>query len=144
MGDPEGEEPTTPMDKILGIISQSGVIDLLLKQWKKEADLKPINRFIKTLKNHWEGIVSAMKTKLTNAYAESLNSIFQLAKARASGFSNVDSFMNMVYFLGNIMGQYLYKITPKPQNLAEPPLTASMPQHEAMSQRFVGRITPRT
>jgi len=42
-----------------------------------------------------------MKNKLTNAYAEILNSIFQLAKARASGFTNVDSFINMAYFIGN-------------------------------------------
>lgn len=89
-------------DQLWGV--QENAVESLLKQWKEEAeqaDLTPINRFIKTLKNHWSGIINAIKTKVTNAYAESLNSIFQLAKARARGFNNVNSFMNMVYFLGN-------------------------------------------
>ena len=42
-----------------------------------------------------------MKTGLTNAAAEGINSIIQLTNSRARGFRNVNNFISMIYMLGN-------------------------------------------
>lgn len=42
-----------------------------------------------------------MITGITNAAAEGLNSIVQMAKSRARGFRNMDNFKAMIYCLGN-------------------------------------------
>jgi transposase len=57
--------------------------------------------FVKTVKNHFQRIINSMKSLVTNALSEGLNSVFQLSKHRARGYRNVDNFMAMVYFLGN-------------------------------------------
>lgn len=76
----------------------------MLNKWIDMAEklcLNPILKFIKTLQNHKTGIINSMKSYITNAVAEGLNSVFQLAKARARGFRNINNFINMVYLLGN-------------------------------------------
>jgi len=83
---------------------QNNAVEPLLNNWMKRAKdllLNPINTFVKTIKNHFDGVVNAMKSFDTNAVAEGLNSLFQLAKYRARGFRNIDNFINMIYFLGN-------------------------------------------
>ncbi len=42
-----------------------------------------------------------MKTGLTNAVAEGINSIIQRTKSRARGFRNVNNFISTIYMLGN-------------------------------------------
>ena len=44
-----------------------------------------------------------MKSLFTNALAEGLNSIIQLAKYRARGYRNINNFINMIYFIGNYL-----------------------------------------
>lgn len=76
----------------------------MLSTWIKQAtalNLEPINQFINTVKNNWKGIISSMTSSVTNAFAEGLNSIVQLARSRARGFKNINRFINMIYFLGN-------------------------------------------
>jgi transposase len=83
---------------------QNNAVEPLLNNWMERASnlfLSPINTFVNTIKNHFNGVVNAMKSLDTNAVAEGLNSLFQLAKARARGFRNIDNFVNMIYFLGN-------------------------------------------
>ncbi len=43
----------------------------------------------------------SFKTGITNAIAEGINSVVQLAKSRARGFKNLENFNAMVYLLGN-------------------------------------------
>jgi len=43
----------------------------------------------------------SFETGITNAIAEGINSVIQLARNRARGFRNLDNFKAMVYFLGN-------------------------------------------
>ena len=72
----------------------------LLNKWMNLASsvqLKPINTII----NNYDGIVNSMKTGITNAVAEGINSIIQMAKSRARGFRNIENFKAMIYFLGN-------------------------------------------
>jgi transposase len=83
---------------------QNNAVEPLLNNWMERASnlfLSPINTFVNTIKNHFDGVVNAMKSLDTNALAEGLNSLFQLAKSRARGFRNIDNFINMIYFLGN-------------------------------------------
>lgn len=74
-----------------------------LCEWCKNVsrlNLQPLNDFIKTLKNHWQGIINIIITKLSNGLSEGINSIIQLAKSRARGFRNIENFINMIYLLG--------------------------------------------
>ena len=83
---------------------QNQAVEPLLEEWCKKADaliLAPVNKFVKTLKNHWKGVLNSITTQVTNAFAEGLNSIVQLVKSRARGFRNHDNFKNMIYLLGN-------------------------------------------
>ena len=67
----------------------------------EKTTLKPILAFVKTVKNHFNGIVNSMKSLINNALSEGLNSVFQLSKYRARGYRNVNNFIAMIYFLGN-------------------------------------------
>lgn len=83
---------------------QPKAVEPLLQTWMQHAiksALKPFAYLVKTLKNNYEGIVKSMKTGITNAAAEGLNSIVQMAKSRARGFRNMDNFKAMIYCLGN-------------------------------------------
>ena len=83
---------------------QQNAVEPLLKQWMDRCEsinLNPLNKFVNTIKNHYQGVIKAMKSLFTNALSEGLNSVFQLAKFRARGFRNIDNFINMIYFTGN-------------------------------------------
>lgn len=76
----------------------------LLNNWLENAlksCLKPFERFVNTIRNNFKGIVKSIKTGITNAIAEGINSKIQMAKSRARGFRNMDNFKAMIYFLGN-------------------------------------------
>lgn len=76
----------------------------LLKSWIETAvnsELKPFLRLVNTINNHLDGIIQSMQTGITNAVAEGLNSIIQMAKSRARGFRNIENFKAMIYCLGN-------------------------------------------
>jgi transposase len=59
----------------------------------KQTYLEPIKPFINTIKNNYKGMVNLMKTGLSNAAAEGINSIVQLTKSRAGGFRNLNNFI---------------------------------------------------
>ncbi len=83
---------------------QPKAVEPLLEVWINKAKntyLTPVRTFLNTIKNNYNGIVSSMKTGLTNAAAEGINSIIQLTKSRARGFRNVNNFISMIYMLGN-------------------------------------------
>jgi transposase len=61
--------------------------------------LYPFIRASKTIKNHWEGIVNYINSKITNGILEGINSKIQLAKKRARGYRNIKNFINMIYFV---------------------------------------------
>ena len=80
------------------------VAEPLLNNWLENAlksCLKPLERFVNTVRNNFKGIVKSIKTGITNAVAEGINSKIQMAKSRARGFRNMDNFKTMIYFLGN-------------------------------------------
>lgn len=83
---------------------QQNAVEPLLNEWMNRSlglNLSAINKFVNTVKNHYEGVLKSMKSLFTNALAEGLNSIFQLAKYRSRGFRNISNFISMIYFMGN-------------------------------------------
>jgi transposase len=83
---------------------QKLAIPALVSKWARNAlalNLKPITRFVQTFHDHYEGIIKSIKTGITNAVSEGLNSLMQLARTRARGYRNSENFKAMIYYLGN-------------------------------------------
>lgn len=72
-----------------------------LNQWIKiawKSELKPIQKFIDMLRNHWYGVKAYFKRLATNAYAERINLKIQEIKRIAKGYRNIHNFTIMIYF----------------------------------------------
>jgi len=72
-----------------------------LNQWINiawEIDLKPIQKFINMLRDHWYGIKAYFKRLATNAFAERVNLKIQEIKRIAKGYRNTTNFTIMIYF----------------------------------------------
>ncbi len=54
-------------------------------------------KIAKTLKNHWDGIISYFKDRFSNGLLEGLNSMIQALKSNARGYRNDENFMTMIY-----------------------------------------------
>lgn len=67
----------------------------------QESIIPEMLKFVKSLKKNWKGIVNAMKTKITNAVSEGINSTIQLSKFRARGFRNIDNFISCIYLMNS-------------------------------------------
>ena len=59
--------------------------------------LKPLRKFVNTLRQHYDGVLAFIGSRLTNAAAEGLNRIVKIVKNRASGFRNLDAFTDMIF-----------------------------------------------
>lgn len=55
----------------------------------------------KCIENHLEGILKYWDQKMTNAYMEGMNNMFQMVKRRARGYRNDYNFIMMIYFVGS-------------------------------------------
>jgi len=70
------------------------------KQWYFRAThsrLPAIIKVAKSLKDHWEDIISYFTYQETNGLLEGLNSTIQSLKANARGYRNDDNFILMIY-----------------------------------------------
>ena len=65
----------------------------------EDSNLIPFINAVKTIKNHWTGIVNYIKSKISNGILEGINSKIQLAKKRARGYRNIPNFISMIYFI---------------------------------------------
>lgn len=65
----------------------------------EEEKIHPFKTFVKTIKNHWSGIVNYLESQIANGIMEGINNKIQLAKRRARGYRNVTNFINMIYFI---------------------------------------------
>jgi transposase len=68
-------------------------------QWARRCRLEPIKRVAKTLKDHWEGILNAFDSKLTNGRVEAANSLIQAAKAKARGYGTTKHLITVAYLV---------------------------------------------
>jgi transposase len=80
-------------------------------QWAIRSRLEPIKRVARMIKRHWEGVINAATTDVTNARAEALNSRIQWVKRMACGYRNRENFRNAIYF--HLSGLDLYPETLK-------------------------------
>ena len=67
-------------------------------QWAIRSRLEPIKRVARMIKRHWQGVINAATTDVTNARAEALNSRIQWVKRMACGYRNRENFRNAIYF----------------------------------------------
>ena len=76
--------------------------ELLLKRWYRRAVRSKVERLVrlaKTIKEHWQGILSYFDSRLTNGFLEGINSLIQAAKAKARGYRNPDNLIAMAYLI---------------------------------------------
>lgn len=66
--------------------------------WATHSQLPPIIKVAKTIKNHWDGIVSWKKSQINNGILEGLNSVLQAAKRKARGYK-IQHFKTIAYLL---------------------------------------------
>jgi len=66
--------------------------------WATHSQLAPIVKVAKTIKNHWEGIISWKESQINNGILEGLNSVLQAAKRKARGYK-VEHFKTIAYLL---------------------------------------------
>lgn len=76
--------------------------EILLKSWYRRAVRSKVARIVKlakTVKEHWQGILSYFDSRLTNGFLEGINSLVQAAKAKARGYRNPDNLIAMAYLI---------------------------------------------
>jgi len=79
---------------------QKGIKGLLNNwyYWATHSQLSPIVKVAKTIKKHWEGILSWKKSQINNGILEGLNSVLQAAKRKARGYK-IKHFKTIAYLL---------------------------------------------
>lgn len=71
--------------------------------WATHSRLKPMVDAAKTIKRHWDGVLSWFDSKINNGLLEGINSLIQAAKCRARGYRSVENFIAMAYLIaGNL------------------------------------------
>jgi|SRR5579862_593513 len=71
-----------------------------LKWWRARAgrsQLEPFKKLAKTIRDHWEGVITYFESGITSAAIEAVNGCIQLAKRLARGFRNFNYFRWMAY-----------------------------------------------
>lgn len=67
--------------------------------WARRCRLEPMKKVAKTLKDHWQGILNAFDSKLTNGRVEAANSLIQAAKAKARGYGTTKHLITISYLV---------------------------------------------
>ena len=71
-----------------------------LKAWITtvlKGKLESLKTFARTMRKHFDVIISFVESRLTNAKAEGLNRVIRLVNNRASGFRNLEAFKDMIF-----------------------------------------------
>jgi transposase len=77
-----------------------GCAEKHLKQWlwwASHSRLEPFKRFARMIRNHWDGLMSWTRTRVSNGALEGMNSNVALIRHRSRGFRNVDMFIDNIY-----------------------------------------------
>ena len=67
--------------------------------WARRCRLEPIKAVAATLKRHWQGILNAFDSRLSNGPVEAINALIQAAKARARGYRSPQRLITMAYLI---------------------------------------------
>lgn len=65
--------------------------------WASRSRLKPFVRAARTIRNHFEGIIAYVKTRLTNGLVEGLNNKLRMIARRAFGFHSPKPLIGMLF-----------------------------------------------
>ena len=88
--------------------------EALLNQWHKKTSkstITLIQKMARTVKDHWDGILSHFDSELTSGFLEGINSLIQAAKARARGYRNPRNMISMAYLIaGKLKFNKLYAL----------------------------------
>jgi transposase len=71
-----------------------------LNNWTTSAlrsRLEPMCKFARMIRQHLSGILAFVDSRLTNAISEGTNRIIKIVKNRASGFSTLDAFSDLIF-----------------------------------------------
>ena len=63
-----------------------------------ESPTAPMKKVARTIRRHWEGMIHAATSSLTNAPAESPYARIQWTKKMACGYRNRERFRTAIYF----------------------------------------------
>ena len=66
--------------------------------WAIRSRLEPIKKVARMIKRHWDGVIDAVLTKVTNARSEATNAKLQWIKRLGCGYRNRERFRNAIYF----------------------------------------------
>lgn len=66
--------------------------------WAIRSRLEPVKRVARMIQKHWQGVLNAATSNVTNALAEGLNSKIQWIKRKACGYRNRERFRLAIYF----------------------------------------------
>ena len=73
--------------------------------WARRCRLEPIKHAAKSLRTHWQGVLNAFDSKLTNARVEAANSLIQAAKAKARGYGTTRHLITISYLVAGKLTQ---------------------------------------
>ncbi len=68
-------------------------------RWARRCRLSPIKQVATTLKTHWDGILNAFNSRLTNGRVEAANALIQAAKAKARGYGTTRHLITISYLV---------------------------------------------
>jgi len=66
--------------------------------WAIRSRLEPVKKVARMIKRHWDGVIDAVLTNVTNARSEATNAKIQWIKRLACGYRNRERFRNAIYF----------------------------------------------
>ena len=67
--------------------------------WAIRSQIEQVRRVARTVKNHWNGILSWFNSRLSNGFLEAINGLIQAAKRRARGYRTTKNLINMAYLI---------------------------------------------
>jgi len=68
-------------------------------RWAIRCRIDQVKKVAKTVKNHWNGILSWFDSKLSNGFIEAINGLVQSAKRRARGYQTTKNLINMAFLI---------------------------------------------
>jgi len=83
-----------------------GAARQFLKRWmtaalalrpRERSRLPSLKRFVTTVRNHFDNILSFIERPLTNAVGEGINRLLKIVKNRASGFRGLEPFADLIF-----------------------------------------------
>ena len=66
--------------------------------WAIRSRLEPVKKVARMIKRHWDRVIDAVLTNVTNARSEATNAKIQWIKRLACGYRNRERFRNAIYF----------------------------------------------